>query len=700
MKNKTIALRLCVSAVILFLAPAAWAQKVSALPNTNSLSSNSLFSVSSGSTVTKSIAYGQLAAQLTDLNPLNFGAATNLANNAPAFQAMFNVAAKNLVIGQNVSVSIPAGIFNFTAPILLTNCRSLVVRGAGRNNTILQANYAGPVLRTDGCWFSVFDSIQFKGTVGHTGAVFELDGNRAHDAVNFGVQGNTFRDCYFDGSGLVANGLSVCPVGSSFGQGSENLYLGCHFNSCTNAGYFQTGANALQNTFIGGNVQACNKYGLLAEFGSFNVNSMGFQNGFATQTGYDIALQNSGTEVVYIDGCRSESLRGVTSAPKAIVKSWSTASTPPVWSPTTVYSLSNIVQPTITSGYAFRCTVAGTSSNTEPAWLDGAVTESSGVKWQAVADALMNVNTLLNSRIYYGKVSAFVLMGNTFTRSGFLFDANVYLGGSFGGLPGGGTIAFGNDVIIPGATTFTNFTFATGSMNNSAKVFGRDILELGDRPLIWTFGTGGAQYRDVGLFRNDGQVFYGYEQPPDWTFIGDYSHNVLGVIGSLGKPRQFNAVGDKFRLVGGIGTNTLGGGGIEFWTQPAGSNDAALRMSLDSDGTINVTGSASIRTNIANLDVTTNAFVLGTRYTNSNRRSFIAASFLLTASGSGPASVRLTVENPGIITNNLIIQTSNFTVAIESLFLPVGPNCPYTFTDTSAGGTVTNVAGTSSKMDW
>lgn len=61
MKIYCFSLRLGVAAVLLWLAPSAWAQKVSALPNTNSLSSNSLFSVSSGGTVTKSISFGTLS---------------------------------------------------------------------------------------------------------------------------------------------------------------------------------------------------------------------------------------------------------------------------------------------------------------------------------------------------------------------------------------------------------------------------------------------------------------------------------------------------------------------------------------------------------------------------------------------------------------------------------------------------------------
>ncbi|HEU4343697.1 MAG TPA: hypothetical protein VFU31_19275 [Candidatus Binatia bacterium] len=101
--------------------------------------------------------------------------------------------------------------------------------------------------------------------------------------------------------------------------------------------------------------------------------------------------------------------------------------------------------------------------------------------------------------------------------------------------------------------------------------------------------------------------------------------------------------------------------------------------------------------------VDTNDFAIGTRYTNTTRRSFVAASFELTAAVAGTASVTMNVEQAGV-TNRLKVSAGPLTslVTVQTLGMPVGPGAFYYFSDSSSGSgaSVAIVAGMSSKTDF
>jgi hypothetical protein len=85
-------------------------------------------------------------------------------------------------------------------------------------------------------------------------------------------------------------------------------------SDCTIAGFYSANFNALQNTFIGGNIAACTKYGIRIQAGSVNVLSMGFQNAGTdgaqiTNGGFDISIANGADDCSTITGCRSESFK-------------------------------------------------------------------------------------------------------------------------------------------------------------------------------------------------------------------------------------------------------------------------------------------------------------------------------------------------------------------------------------------------------
>lgn len=101
-------------------------------------------------------------------------------------------------------------------------------------------------------------------------------------------------------------------------------------------------------------------------------------------------------------------------------------------------------------------------------------------------------------------------------------------------------------------------------------------------------------------------------------------------------------------------------------------------------------------TNTAGFRVATNAFVLGTRYTNGNQRAMVAASFTLTAAVAGTATVSLYVEHGTTITNSVTVSAGPMAslVVSEMLTLPVPPGGFYYFADEDSGsGASSDVVG-------
>jgi hypothetical protein len=205
---------------------------------------------------------------------------------------------------------LPPGNYVVNKAPTITLVRGGSVTGAGRFVTTITSVFSGPAFQTNGCWYTQFTGITFAGSVPNAGGVFELDGN--YDGTNKqGVQGNTFKDCYFEATGKVSAAFALVRKGGNTAQGSENLFLNCHFQSGVFAGVFISGFNALQNTFVGGNIQNCLN-GIYVHAGSINVDSMGFQNGFQKQIdgdGFDVVLRNSADDHSSIRNCRTESAR-------------------------------------------------------------------------------------------------------------------------------------------------------------------------------------------------------------------------------------------------------------------------------------------------------------------------------------------------------------------------------------------------------
>lgn len=292
----------------------------------------------------------------------------------------------------NRELSIPPGNYIVNKPPTITEVHGGTITGAGRHVSVITSTYPGPAFQTNGCWYTQFTGITFAGRVPHDGAVFELDGN--YDGTHKqGVQGNTFKDCYFDAEGKVSKAFALVRRGGNNAQGSENLFLNCHFQAAIFAGVYIAGFNALQNTFIGGNIQDCLN-GIYVQAGSINVDSMGFQNGFRKQIehdGFDVVIRNSADDHSSVRNCRSESARLISSMNNhfLVVDNNNLVNGPPngTWRLLHWYHRGDIVSGVTGGrgdGHLHVAVSAGISGIAEPAWSGAGVLATGQIAADAV----------------------------------------------------------------------------------------------------------------------------------------------------------------------------------------------------------------------------------------------------------------------------------------------------------------------------
>ncbi len=276
----------------------------------------------------------------------------------------------------NKLLYLPPGNYLVNKSPTITLVHGGTIQGAGRLVTTVTSTFAGPAFQTNGCWYTQFTGIQFSGGVAYEGAVFELDGN--YDGTNKqGVQGNTFKDCFFHANGIVKSAFALVRRGGNRAQGSENLFLNCHFQSATFAGVYVTGYNALQNTFVGGNIQNCTN-GIYVQAGSINVDSMGFQNGFQSQIdhgGFDVVFRNSADDHSSVKNCRTESACLLSAGNKhyVVLDNNDIVNGPPNgdWRPGSEYKQGAITRGLTGgngNGHLHIAMAAGTSGGREPQW--------------------------------------------------------------------------------------------------------------------------------------------------------------------------------------------------------------------------------------------------------------------------------------------------------------------------------------------
>jgi hypothetical protein len=197
-------------------------------------------------------------------------------------------------VNSNGVLYFPPGIYRISAPIAFAKLHGGRILGSGRFVTKIINGAGGPVFAVNGCSYSHFEGMYLRAS-DKGSAVFDLnwDGTPGGAAL----QSNAFIDMLFDG------GAYGVDVGAGGYMGSENIFVNCFWIYSAVAGLKTSNFNALQNTIVGGNFQACNM-GIWVSRGSVCViDGVGFQ----VQKEWDIRVDNSANDTINVIGCRSES---------------------------------------------------------------------------------------------------------------------------------------------------------------------------------------------------------------------------------------------------------------------------------------------------------------------------------------------------------------------------------------------------------
>jgi Pectate lyase superfamily protein len=226
--------------------------------------------------------------------PFN-AAGDGVTDDTAALQAAFNAAFPPGLTNpaNNSALYVPAGNYRITSPLLATIFGGKIF-GDGKFATRIFNGAGGTVIQTNNCSFTKFEDMRLSSSGSAT--IFDLDGDGKNVYVS--LQSNTFQNMEFDGAGI---GLEI---GKSAYMGSENLILACDFQNLSIAGIQTDTDNALQQTIIGGNIQACG-IGINVIGGSAPVVS---GVGFQANSSWDISVQTSSINSMHVTGCRSESV--------------------------------------------------------------------------------------------------------------------------------------------------------------------------------------------------------------------------------------------------------------------------------------------------------------------------------------------------------------------------------------------------------
>jgi hypothetical protein len=159
------------------------------------------------------------------------------------------------------------------------------------------------------------------------------------------VENNTLQDWNIVGNYNTSQaGIAISPEGGA-AQGDTQMFIQCWVTGFYD-GFTFGGANAIGGTFIGGQTQACPRYGVAAFGGSFSAYTMLTENNSANsyyQTpqrtqihlgGADFYAQQVQTESCVVIGCRSEGTVGMADTNhESSVINWTTGGYFNLWAP-------------------------------------------------------------------------------------------------------------------------------------------------------------------------------------------------------------------------------------------------------------------------------------------------------------------------------------------------------------------------------
>jgi|GEM_PF-890386 len=441
-----------------------------------------------------------------------------------AIQAAINYA----LTFSSATIRFPAGTYPVSASPEIVHGRGLNLVGAGPDNTVIRAG-AFPAMKTKGLWRSRLEGLAFWCDGNATSGAFDLDGETDG---SFGTQGNVFANCMFFGNYNSKYVFTVALVSGGYGQGSENVWIGCAFQgSGHNAGdalFYNSGTNALQNTLL-----TCNFQGFITGIkigsGAVDILHCGFQSTYGYEQiekgGFDVDCSTSGLgDTITMTGCRTESMRiykgggcpaqitGFAHTPGAGGSWYSGAKT-----------VGFLVRGQTAAGNLklYRCTTAGTGGTSEPTWPESGTVADGSVVWTQTD---FNVFDNVTGRIANGQMmlGQFGMTGENVSIENVLVtrDDCVDYSTGHGGIAGPGP-RMEKVRIGAGAANGTRPIKIGNNATAGARNSNPRFVNFSDQSLVWTEGLGGGTYHDISI-RRAGGSFY------------DKAANYFGLTGGWG----------------------------------------------------------------------------------------------------------------------------------------------------------------------
>jgi hypothetical protein len=255
-----------------------------------------------------------------------WGASPNLAGaiNGPAIQAAILAAYGN----QNRTNSngnykynrklFFSGIYGINQELQCYHMNGFLWEGISKLNCGLQQFGSGNLRIIDGqcVSYGTFRNLGFSNVgAASTNCLIDLDNDHTH-GTDLSPQQITFYDCTFNGSGFTDTGVLCCKSGGA-AQGDNIRAYNCNWLGFSGAGW-QIGGNntgrnagriyaenAIRQQIFGGDIQGCPLYGVASYGGSIDVIGTSMENGFTTQTGWDMYCEG----VIPSDFCTMENVR-------------------------------------------------------------------------------------------------------------------------------------------------------------------------------------------------------------------------------------------------------------------------------------------------------------------------------------------------------------------------------------------------------
>jgi hypothetical protein len=376
-------------------------------------------------------------------------------------------------------------------------------------------------------------------------------------------QQNTFINLALFGNNHAATGLSIVPIGGGLSQGSEFTYINPIITGCVNAGVQIAGSNALHHTFIGGDFQFCQAYGIRCDAGSINVYGGSYQNqlfnfNFSPQATqlvldtYDILANGPGgpnSSGVY--DVRSEANKGVKSLGQGCSVYGYTISGLDVsadWGATNSQRQGDVITPSVNNshGRTFMAVDAGGPDNS---WHIAAT--GTGDTITITPSPAYTVNALVGKQLWYrfgssGFTSTFNIDSNTANTitsigsgigSGAASDTIIFVSGFTGGsAPNFNSAAAGNYAAEGNSGQGFGTTGGSAQISAGSGV----VLNVGDYVVI----PGADQ---IGVFTDTGTI------QRSWPLIAKVLSVVGGGLYNMDKVAKFTT---------GLGLGGAGGRGF------------------------------------------------------------------------------------------------------------------------------------------